>query len=186
MEFKDIKIWIVTDDHKATPKNHFSSNPTITAQEMEFEQFIRKHVYDCSPSLVVGEHSANDVELIWQEKIDWWANVSKRCYERFNNQFDAFQKYWLFRQTRQYLQLKNTVKSAPNCFIDCGCIDEKNCDKIKSESKKAENIPIQSVIEVLKYMCGYTDFPQRKEGEGAYYWRKILRNKFEEIGVKFR
>ena len=42
----------------------------------------------------------------------------------------------------------------------------------------------EQVIEVMKYMCGYTDFPARQEGQGAYYWRTIMREKFKEIGIE--
>ena len=47
-------------------------------------------------------------------------------------------------------------------------------------------VKIEDVLSVIKYMCGYTDFPERQEGQGVYYWRTILREKFEEIGVSFR
>lgn len=38
--------------------------------------------------------------------------------------------------------------------------------------------------ELLIWLLGYTDFPQRKEGEGAYYWRKHLRKKLKEQGIE--
>lgn len=38
--------------------------------------------------------------------------------------------------------------------------------------------------EVYKWLLGYTDFPERKPGEGAYYWRKELRKKLKQIGVE--
>lgn len=38
--------------------------------------------------------------------------------------------------------------------------------------------------EIYKWLLGYSDFPARKQGEGAYYWRKELRKKLKEIGVE--
>ena len=33
---------------------------------------------------------------------------------------------------------------------------------------------------VIEWLLGYKDFPQRQEGEGAYYWRSYLRKKLEK------
>ena len=34
---------------------------------------------------------------------------------------------------------------------------------------------------IFEWLDGLTDFPERKEGEGAYYWRKHLREKIESL-----
>jgi|GEM_PF-5157468 len=39
--------------------------------------------------------------------------------------------------------------------------------------------------DVYAWLFGYTDFPMRKEGEGAYWWRKYLRDKLTELGIEF-
>jgi hypothetical protein len=38
------------------------------------------------------------------------------------------------------------------------------------------------IIEIFKWLLGYYDFPERKKGEGAYWWRVELRKKLSEIG----
>jgi hypothetical protein len=40
----------------------------------------------------------------------------------------------------------------------------------------------KETIEIFKWLLGYSDFPERKEGEGAYWWRKELRVKLNDIG----
>lgn len=32
------------------------------------------------------------------------------------------------------------------------------------------------------WLLGYTDFPARKEGDGTYYWRSILRKRLADAG----
>ena len=36
---------------------------------------------------------------------------------------------------------------------------------------------------IFEWLLGHTDFPARKDGDGAYYWRKELRKKLNEIGL---
>lgn len=40
------------------------------------------------------------------------------------------------------------------------------------------------IIDIFKWLLGYTDFPQRQEGEGQYYWRTHLREKLKAIGIE--
>ncbi len=35
---------------------------------------------------------------------------------------------------------------------------------------------------ILRWLLGYESFPKRKDGEGAYYWRKHLRDKLNKAG----
>lgn len=36
---------------------------------------------------------------------------------------------------------------------------------------------------IFEWLLGHTDFPARKDREGAYYWRKELRKKLNKIGL---
>ena len=36
---------------------------------------------------------------------------------------------------------------------------------------------------ILRWLFGYTDFPMRKDGEGAYWWRTYLREKLKKNGL---
>lgn len=44
---------------------------------------------------------------------------------------------------------------------------------VQSEVRKAQG----ENTEIYRWLLGYTDFPQRKDGEGAYYWRTELRRR---------
>lgn len=50
--------------------------------------------------------------------------------------------------------------------------------------KKFDRVrPSDEVMDVLEWLHGYNDFPERGEKEGAYYWRTHLRNKLSQIGI---
>lgn len=34
---------------------------------------------------------------------------------------------------------------------------------------------------IFRWLQGYSDFPERKEGDGAYWWRKELRQKLDKL-----
>lgn len=40
----------------------------------------------------------------------------------------------------------------------------------------------QALSEVVRWALGYSDFPARREGEPAFYWRTHLRNKLNDFG----
>jgi hypothetical protein len=50
------------------------------------------------------------------------------------------------------------------------------------ESASLPSLTKERIIEVFKWLLGYYDFPERKGGDGAYWWRKELRLKLNEIG----
>jgi hypothetical protein len=46
--------------------------------------------------------------------------------------------------------------------------------------KQAERARVR---EIFLWLLGYTNFPERKLGDGAYWWRKDLRKKLEEADL---
>lgn len=112
MEFKEIKTWVISPDHKARPKNPYPLSESNGWPFNSFEQQAKEHIYHCSPSLVAGEYPAEDVELVWQQCMAYdellqpiesgWQICSMEDAERDNK------KGW---STRQYLQLKQPVQS---------------------------------------------------------------------------
>lgn len=40
----------------------------------------------------------------------------------------------------------------------------------------------EQIIEIFKWLLGYYNFPERKEGDGAYWWRRELRRRLAAIG----
>lgn len=40
--------------------------------------------------------------------------------------------------------------------------------------------------EIFRWLLGYTDFRQREEGEGAYWWRKELRERLKAININVK
>ncbi len=51
-------------------------------------------------------------------------------------------------------------------------------DKAISQTRKEV---LEEHKKIFKWLLGYKDFPQRKEGEGAYYWRIHLRTKLRSL-----
>jgi hypothetical protein len=41
----------------------------------------------------------------------------------------------------------------------------------------------REAADIFEWLLGYTDFRQREQGEGAYWWRKELRNRIDEAGI---
>ena len=42
----------------------------------------------------------------------------------------------------------------------------------------------QPTLEIFSWLLGYTDFPERQTGQGAYWWRSVLREKLKDVGIK--
>lgn len=36
---------------------------------------------------------------------------------------------------------------------------------------------------IFRWLLGYENFPERKEGEGAYWWRKELRERLKKLNI---
>ena len=55
-------------------------------------------------------------------------------------------------------------------------------DRLKFDNAKlkAEN---EKMKDVFAWLNGYEDFPQRKDGQGLYYWRVWLDKKLKEIDI---
>lgn len=53
----------------------------------------------------------------------------------------------------------------------------------KQEREEVEEIIVayEKQNEIFRWLLGYEDFPERKAGEGAYWWRKPLREKLNKI-----
>jgi hypothetical protein len=41
----------------------------------------------------------------------------------------------------------------------------------------------REAADIFEWLLGYTDFRQREQGEGAYWWRKELRKRIDEAGI---
>lgn len=52
------------------------------------------------------------------------------------------------------------------------------------QHSQSDLVSKEKVIEVLKWACGYYDFPEKQPGQGNYYWRTHLRAKMKEIGIE--
>ncbi len=46
--------------------------------------------------------------------------------------------------------------------------------------------PSVEIMQIFEWLLGYTTFPQREEGEGAYYWRTHLRKKLSALGIEIQ
>jgi hypothetical protein len=44
-------------------------------------------------------------------------------------------------------------------------------------------IKLLPVLEVFRWLLGYTDFPERQKGDGLYWWRKELRQKLKALNI---
>lgn len=58
----------------------------------------------------------------------------------------------------------------------------------EQESNRLEKLVSQKfteekAIKIFRWLLGYTDFPPRKDGEGAYWWRSNLRVLLNSIGI---
>lgn len=42
------------------------------------------------------------------------------------------------------------------------------------------------VMDIFRWLLGYFNFPERKEKEGAYYWRSHLRKRLYRIGIDLK
>lgn len=123
MNVQYVKVWTVSADHKARPKNihcmfinlGFAAPPRNPKYEA-FETFATQHIYACSPTLLPGDYPAEDVELVWQSRLrgfdSTWQNVLPEAYQRSNNDFKEYSDYCdnMDAFARQYLQLKQPVK----------------------------------------------------------------------------
>ena len=60
-------------------------------------------------------------------------------------------------------------------------------EKLKEAEKRGRGDGIVSMTKkirpILRWLFGYTDFPMRKDGEGAYWWRTYLREKLKKNGL---
>lgn len=43
--------------------------------------------------------------------------------------------------------------------------------------------PSADVIEIFEWLLGYSDFPEKRQGDGAFWWRKELRHRLEFLGI---
>ena len=50
--------------------------------------------------------------------------------------------------------------------------------------KQGRPFPRIEVLKLMAWLLGYTDFPERKEGDGPYYWRTHLREKIKAMGIE--
>jgi len=64
-------------------------------------------------------------------------------------------------------QMKNMGKM--NCGIEGGITEP--------------HLNSRNLLELLAWLHGYTDFPERKAGDGAYWWRKELTKRMEAVGI---
>lgn len=44
------------------------------------------------------------------------------------------------------------------------------------------NKKVSAANDAFIWLLGYTDFPERQEGDGSYYWRSLLFNKLKDSG----
>jgi hypothetical protein len=44
----------------------------------------------------------------------------------------------------------------------------------------------ETVMEVFRWLLGYSDFPINEDGKSPYYWRPELRKKMAELGIEFK
>jgi ParB family chromosome partitioning protein len=120
MEFKDIKTWVISPDHKARPKDmRTKEDISLIIGEVElqlaksrerivklkFEQFAQQHKYHCSPSLVAGEYPADtfgEPELQRYNEIDgsWSIAIKNKAGYTYRNYLPL---------NPEYLQLKQPV-----------------------------------------------------------------------------
>lgn len=59
---------------------------------------------------------------------------------------------------------------------------EQSDSAIEAEREDWEEKQQQGIFEIFEWLLGYNDFPERQDGEGAYYWRTHLREKLKTIG----
>jgi hypothetical protein len=109
-----------------------------------------------------------------------------------------FQAYQLGQSTHHHADFESFGKALLERVAERAEVDIYDWDRARIDKQSILSVPFDDlipkqngdmvsksdVIEVMKYMCGYTDFPGLQEGQGAFYWRSILREKMREIGVE--
>lgn len=134
--------------------------------------------------------------------VGWYTNTNSDAFNTFfeehgpHNKMDNYGSFYdLMDEEDDRVELYDFV----NRKIIMKEVDELPTNSSKSEAdvntseavaliQKQEREEVEEIIvayekqnEIFRWLLGYEDFPERKAGEGAYWWRKPLREKLNKI-----
>lgn len=169
------KVWLIMPNYefkKNYPKGVYrpvyilTPNPTLEGKEEEEEKQKRNPIMERLRAKITDEDKA---------LIDESFAIIDRIHEEKQKTItlEEAENIWASHEYGEIF-LGGSAIVAARSFYEGSQWQAKNSDLINKDV----------VIEVLKFMCGYTDFPEKQQGESNFYWRTILRKKFAEIGIE--
>lgn len=77
---------------------------------------------------------------------------------------------------------KNIIETEPNVTLDIG-EELYTAKQLATATQQAVEERDYKYNQIILWLLGYHDFPERAKGEGAYYWRTHLINKLKNFGL---